>query len=287
MTVLKKKNNLHRMNNTVTRTISGVCFLAIVIGGLLISKYLYAALLTFMMVTMLYEFYRMTMGGEYPKIRTLAILLGCGAFLGLFTVMAFRLDIRLMGLSGILLLLLMISTLMVRNKKDFKDFAFLYTGLMYIAVPLTLSNFVVFDQAGNFDGRPMLAFFIIIWASDVGAYCIGMLLGKYTPKLFPSVSPKKSWAGFWGGLVFAVLAGFILVWTGLWDWPIIHVIILSILMHVAGVYGDLFESQWKRVCDIKDSGNIIPGHGGMLDRFDSALFAIPAGVIYLVIIGLL
>ena len=145
----------------------------------------------------------------------------------------------------------------------------------------------VFDQAGQFNGRPMLAFFIIIWASDVGAYCIGMFLGKYSKKLFPSVSPKKTWAGFWGGLVFAVLAGLILVWTGLWTYPWYHAVILSIIMHVAGVFGDLFESQWKRVCDIKDSGNIIPGHGGMMDRFDSALFAIPAGVIYLVIIGLL
>ena len=275
------------MNNTVTRTLSGICFLAIVIGGLLLNKYLFASLITFMMVTMLYEFYRMTMGELFPRTRALAITLGCCSFLSLFFVMAFRLDIRLVGFSAILLLVLMVSTLMVKDKGEFKLFAFLYTGLMYIAVPLTLSNFVVFDQAGQFNGRPMLAFFIIIWASDVGAYCVGMLLGKYSKKLFPSVSPKKTWAGFWGGLVFAILAGLILVWTGLWTYPWYHAVILSIIMHVAGVFGDLFESQWKRVCDIKDSGNIIPGHGGMMDRFDSALFAIPAGVIYLVIIGLL
>ena len=275
------------MNNTVKRTISGICFLAIVISCLLIDKYLYAALITLMMATMLFEFYRMTMGEKFPRIRVLAIVLGCCAFLSLFLVMAFRLDIKIIGISAILLLVLMVSTLMVKDKADFKLFAFLYTGLMYIAVPLTLSNFVVFDPAGQYDGRPMLAFLIIIWASDVGAYCIGMLLGKYTKKLFPSVSPKKTWAGFWGGLAFAVLAGLILDWTGLWTYPLLHAVILSVVMHVAGVFGDLFESQWKRVCEIKDSGDIIPGHGGMLDRFDSALFAIPAGVIYLVIIGLL
>ena len=274
------------MNNTVTRTLSGICFLAIVIGGLLFNKYLYAVLFTFMMVTMLYEFYRMTMGDLFPRSRMLAILLGCCVFLSLFCIMAFRLDVRLVSVGAIILLLLMISTLFVKDKADFKLFAFLYTGLMYIAVPLALSNFVVFDKAGNFDGRPMLSFFIIIWASDVGAYCLGMLLGKYTGKLFPSVSPKKTWAGFWGGLLFAVMAGLILVWTGLWTYPWYHAVILSVIMHVAGVFGDLFESQWKRVCEIKDSGNIIPGHGGMLDRFDSALFAIPAGVIYLVLIGL-
>ena len=274
------------MNNTVKRTLSGICFLAIVIGGLLVNKYLYAALITFMMVTMLWEFYHMTMGERFPRTRSLAIVLGCGAFLSLFFALAFQLNIRVVAFTAILLLVLMVSTLMVKDKADFKLFAFLYTGLMYIAVPLTLSNFVVFDHAGNFDGRPMLAFFIIIWASDVGAYCVGMLLGKYSKKLFPSVSPKKTWAGFWGGLLFAVLAGLILVWTGLWTYPWYHAIILSLIMHVAGVYGDLFESQWKRVCEVKDSGDIIPGHGGMMDRFDSALFAIPAGVIYLVLIGL-
>ena len=277
------------MNNTVKRSLSGICFLAIVIGGLLVDKYLYAVLISFMMVTMLWEFYHMTMGERFPRTRILAIVLGCGAFLGLFFALAFQLNIRVVAFSAILLLVLMVSTLMVKDKADFKLFAFLYTGLMYIAVPLTLSNFVVFDHAGNFDGRPMLAFFIIIWASDVGAYCVGMLLGKYSKKLFPSVSPKKTWAGFWGGMVFAILAGFLMVqfWSGLWPHPKYHAIILSIIMHVAGVYGDLFESQWKRVCEVKDSGNIIPGHGGMMDRFDSALFAIPAGVIYMVLIGLL
>ena len=275
------------MNNTVKRSISGVCFLAIVLGGLLLDKYLYAALFLFMMVTMLHEFYQMTMGDKYRLSRVLAILMGCCGFALLFCVMAFGLDIRYIGINAVLLILVMISSLLVKDKTDFKLFAFLYTGILYIAVPLILANFVVFDDAGVFDGKMMLAFFIIIWASDVGAYCIGMLFGKYTKKLFPSVSPKKSWAGFWGGLAFAILAGLILVWTGLWEYPLLHAVILSVIMNVAGVYGDLFESQWKRVCGIKDSGNIIPGHGGMLERFDSALFAIPAGVVYLGIVGLL
>ena len=274
------------MNNTVTRTLSGIVFLAVVIGSLLIDKFLYAALLLFMMVTMLSEFYRMTMGDKYRAFRVLAILLGCCAFLMMFGVMAFGLDIRLISLNSLLLVTLMSGSLFVKDKADFKLFAFLYTGLLYIAVPLVLSNFVVFRPGAGFDGRLMLSFFIIIWSSDVGAYCVGMLFGKNGQKLFPSVSPKKSWAGYWGGLGFAVLAGAVLVWTGLLKFPLLHGLVLAAIMHVAGVFGDLFESQWKRVCDIKDSGNIIPGHGGMLDRFDSALFAIPAGVIYLVLTGL-
>jgi len=275
------------MNNTVTRTIAGIGFLAVVLGGLLVNQYLYAALFILMMGTMLYEFYRMTMGDAYRYSQILAILLGISAFSVVFSIFAFGLDIRFISLNAILLLAIMITSLFAKDKTDFKSYGFIYTGLMYIAMPLTLSNCIMFDRSGNFSGVMMLSFFCIIWASDVGAYCFGLLFGKNGKKLFPSVSPKKSWAGFWGGLVMALVTGAILYWTKMLSFPLIHCLILSTIMNVTGVFGDLFESQWKRVCDIKDSGNLIPGHGGMLDRFDSALFAIPAGVIYLVIIGLL
>ena len=134
----------------------------------------------------------------------------------------------------------------------------------------------------------MVAFFCIIWASDVGAYCFGMLLGQkiWPAKLCPTISPKKSWAGYIGGLLMAVLAGAILKWTGLVSFPMLHCLIMAALMHVMGVFGDLFESMWKRAAGIKDSGNIIPGHGGLMDRFDSALFAIPTGYIYLLVFNL-
>ena len=116
-----------------------------------------------------------------------------------------------------------------------------------------------------------------------------MLLGQksWSKKLCPSISPKKSWAGFWGGLLTALLTGAILYWTGLFTFPIWHCLIVSALMNVMGVFGDLFESLWKRAAGVKDSGNIIPGHGGLMDRFDSALFAIPVGYIYLLLLHLL
>jgi len=275
------------MNNTLVRTISGIVFLAIVLGGLLFNQYLYAALLVLMTGSMLYEFYKMTMGERYKGSQYLAIFTGVSAFCCVFAIKAFSLPLHYISINAILLLSLMTTSLFAKDKTDFKLYAFLYTGLVYIAMPLVLSNFIVFDKAGNFSGLMMLSFFCIIWASDTGAYCVGMLFGKNGKKLFPTVSPKKSWAGFWGGLATAILTGAVLFWTGLLEFPLIHCMILAAVMNVAAVYGDLFESQWKRVCDVKDSGNIIPGHGGMLDRFDSALFAIPAGVIYLVIIGLL
>ncbi len=274
------------MNNTVKRSLSGVVFLAVMISCLYLNEWLYGALLIFMMIAMLHEFFAMTMGDKYKLSRVLAILLGVCSFVSLFLVYRFSLDFKFVGINVILLLGIMISSLYVKDKTEFRRFAFIYTGLLYIAIPLSLSNLVVL-RGGAFDGTLMLAFFCIIWASDVGAYCIGMLFGKNGRKLFPTVSPKKSWAGFWGGMLMAVVAAMILSLTGLFTFPWWHSIILAVIMHSLGVYGDLFESQWKRVCEVKDSGNIIPGHGGALDRFDSALFAIPAGVIYLVINGLI
>ena len=137
-------------------------------------------------------------------------------------------------------------------------------------------------------GIMLLCFFCIIWGSDVGAYIFGMALGqKYGKKLFPSISPKKSWIGFWGGLLTAVIVAVALHYAGVFTFGLVHCIAIAILLNVTGVYGDLIESQWKRHYEVKDSGTIIPGHGGLLDRFDSALMAIPVGIIYLVVMNVL
>ena len=177
---------------------------------------------------------------------------------------------------------------MVLNHKDFKDNAYVLAGLAYIGLPISLSPFVV-STAEGYSGLLMLSFFIIIWASDVGAYCFGMLLGQkiWPAKMCPEISPKKSWAGFVGGWITVLLAAYILLRTGMITFPVVHVLVMASLMHVTGVFGDLFESLWKRQFGVKDSGNIMPGHGGLLDRFDSALFAIPTGYVYLLLIGLL
>ena len=125
---------------------------------------------------------------------------------------------------------------------------------------------------------------MIIWGSDVGAYIFGITLGqRYGKKLFPSISPKKSWIGFWGGMAMAIALAVGLHYLGMLPFDLPHCIAMSVLLNVTGVYGDLIESQWKRHYEVKDSGNIIPGHGGLLDRFDSALIAIPIGIIYLVV----
>ena len=275
------------MNNTVVRTLSGAVYGALIFCSLLINGYFFAALIVFSMCAMMVEFYRMTMGESYKFSRALAIGAGVILFLLLYFCKAFHMPGKFVALAIIPILIVMFNSLLVKDKSEFTKFAFIYTGLLYIAVPMSLSNLLAFRE-GTFNGLLLLCFFIIIWCSDIGAYILGSLFGqKYGRKIAPEISPKKSWIGFWGGLLFAVLAAMILHWTGLLSFPLVHCIILAVLMHGSGVAGDLFESMWKRCCNVKDSGNLIPGHGGMLDRLDSTLFAMPVGAIYLALFNLI
>ncbi len=274
------------MNNTVKRTISGAVIILVMLAGLLVGRYAFAILMLFIMVAMMHEFYTITMNGRYKFSRLLAMLAGIVFFMLIFFVQAGRLESEYITLSIVPVILIMCNSLYVKDKQDFGKFADLYTGLLYIAIPIAMSCIVVFRD-GEFCGHVLLAFFIIIWSSDVGGFVFGSTLGRYfTKKLFPDVSPKKSWAGFWGGLACAVAAAIILKYNMLNFLSLWQAVLLGVVMNIAAVYGDLFESQWKRCYEVKDSGNIIPGHGGILDRFDSTLFAMPAGVLLMVLLGL-
>ncbi len=254
---------------------------------LLWSQWLFGALVIFMMIGMMSEFFTITMGDRYKVSRALAILAGVVLFTLIYLVAAYQMPVKYVALSIVPVIVVMINSLYVEDKTDYAKFSNLYTGLIYIAVPLALSNLVAFRN-GHFSGMLLVSFFVLIWSSDIGAYIFGMALGqKYGKKLFPSVSPKKTWIGYWGGMFFAIMAAHILNLTGMLSLPMLHSVILAIVMHVAGVYGDLFESQWKRIYGIKDSGTIIPGHGGLLDRFDSTLLAMPVGALYLSLFDLL
>ena len=276
------------MNNFIKRTISGVGFAAIMLAALLTNKFVYGAVMLFALVVMMWEFLKMTCGKEYRYSQILSILAGATLFTLVWLFKGLNFPGRLVILAFVPVFILMINSLYVKDKSRFNKFANLYTAIIYIAVPWSVINFAAFGPDNQFNGMLLLSFFAIIWGSDVGAYLFGITLGqKYGKKLFPSISPKKSWIGFWGGLATSVLVAFLLNKFGLLELPMIHCLILGLLIDCAGVYGDLIESQWKRYYEVKDSGNIIPGHGGLLDRFDSALVAIPLGVIYMVVFNLL
>ena len=276
------------MTNFIKRTISGIGFAAIMLAAFLTNKYIFGVVMLFSLIVMMREFLKMTCGKNYWFSQILSILAGATLFTLIYLYKGFNFPGRLVILAFVPVFVLMINSLYVRDKSRFDKFSNLYTALIYIAVPWSLLNFAVFNAEGEFNGMLLLCFFAIIWGTDVGAYLFGITLGqKYGKKLFPSISPKKSWIGFWGGIFMAVGVAVALHYAGLFCSELIHCICMSLLLSVTGVYGDLIESQWKRHYEVKDSGTIIPGHGGLLDRFDSALIAIPIGIIYLVVMNVL
>ena len=282
------KTNLHLMNNFVKRTLSGIGFAAVMIAALLTNKFVFGFVMLLSLVIMMKEFLQMTCGSEYRYSQVLSIFAGSTLFVLTYLFKGFNIPGRFLILALIPVFMVMINSLYVKDKRSFNKFANLYTSIIYIAVPWSLFNFAAFTADAQFNGILLLSFIVIVWASDVGAYLFGITLGqKYGKKLFPSISPKKSWIGFWGGFATSIAVGVLMHHFEILKFPLIHCIILAVLIDIASVYGDLIESQWKRHYELKDSGNLIPGHGGLLDRFDSALVAIPVGVIYLVVCNLL
>ena len=182
---------------------------------------------------------------------------------------------------------LLVAELYGKQPDPINNWAYTMLSQMYIALPFSLINVLAFTATP--DGRVMfntilpLSVFVCLWLNDTGAYCVGSLLGRH--KLFPRISPGKSWEGSIGGGLLVVALAWTYGWyenqQGIallneWQWAGLGLVIV-----VFGTWGDLVESLFKRTLGIKDSGNILPGHGGMLDRFDSSLLAIPAAVIYL------
>lgn len=183
---------------------------------------------------------------------------------------------------------LFISELYFKNQDAINDWAYTMLSQMYIALPFAMINIVAFetneDGSVHFDTLLPLSIFVFLWINDTGAYCSGSLFVKH--KLFPRISPAKSWEGSIGGGIFVLIAAGILGYYANFgelqhSLNILEWMGLGLIVVFFGTWGDLVESLFKRTLGIKDSGNILPGHGGMLDRFDSSLMAIPAAVVYL------
>jgi phosphatidate cytidylyltransferase len=275
------------MKNLLIRTLSGLVFIGIMVGCLLGGAIPYICLMWFLLAGMLYEFYRLTLERKHRLQKTAGVAFGIVLWSVSFHLLqgkALVLDATaLIMVAALFVLLLLIAQLYQKDEKPFATPAYTLLGILYIAVPLSLFNFL------GVHNRPvLLGLFIILWSSDVGAYVFGMLFGqKGKHKLFPSVSPKKSWEGFIGGVFTSAATGYVLWSAGMLPYGLIHILTISLLIAVFGVFGDLVESMLKRSAGVKDSGRIMPGHGGLLDRFDAALFAIPVTLFYMKICALL
>ena len=280
-------------SNFVVRTLTGLVFVLVLIGGILWNWMTFALLFAVITGLTIWEFTTIINKNLDLQVnRLITTVAGVYFFLAVF---AFNREIA--GAEVFIpyvlsIIYLPISELYLKYEKALLNWAFAFMAQLYIALPF--STICILSFFKTYENHTYLVYytpiftlsvFIFIWLSDSGAYIVGSKIGKR--KLFPSISPKKSWEGSIGGAVFAIIASQLIAlnadsfsatstlanhlgWAG-----------LALVVVVFGTWGDLVESLIKRRLGIKDSGNILPGHGGMLDRFDSSLMAFPAAMVYI------
>lgn len=278
-----------KMKNLVIRSLSGAVLGVVVLGAILWSQWSFGALLLVLSLAGMHEFYALCeRRGEAPQ-RVLGLLSGALLFALNFAFVSD--DIRILGPashafgSGMAFLLLLMPLLFVcelyrKRENPAANIAVTLLGVVYVALPFSLLLYLPILSTDAWTPWVVVAYVAIIWANDVCAYLVGMTVGRH--KLFERLSPKKSWEGFFGGLVGAVGAGLaaghllgasLAAWAG-----------LALVASVVAVAGDLAESMFKRAAGVKDSGSLIPGHGGVLDRFDAMLLSAPFVFVYMIFV---
>lgn len=283
------------MSNLVLRSISGLIYVALVIGALLAGPKWAIALFSIFGVVSILEFRNITEIGKGDNtFKTITAIVDIVFFLSFCVAISAcvwsNMDTAnplaasmVVALCAILvipyLLLRMVLALFQSKGTALKDLAWSVFGLLYIFIGIISLNILCFTPLGC---TIALIMFALIWLNDTGAYCTGSLFGRHP--MWPRLSPKKSWEGFAGGLAFCMIAGVVTsFFTTEPNLPMVAWIAYGIIVCAFSTWGDLFESLIKRTLGIKDSGNIIPGHGGILDRIDSLLFVAPVTLILLVI----
>lgn len=270
------------MNSFVKRTITGVIFVILIIGSVVLSPWIFAALFFLITIGGLFEYLRISkaLGGNVSK----AALLVSAAFIYLLIVSVTLGYVSPNALIyGLLIFpLIAIFELFRNNNTPLSNVSHAIAGILWIALPLALLN-CFFNPNPNPEAAwsqsgALLGFFLILWIYDSGAYIAGSMFGKH--KMMKSISPKKSWEGFAGGTILGFLTAF-LVSASFTEFSLGEWMIIAIMIIIFGTLGDFIESMLKRSAGIKDSGSILPGHGGILDRFDAVLIAAP--VIFLLI----
>ena len=281
------------MKNFIIRTITGVIFVAAIVASFLRPE---AMVLLFSIVTgmTIWEFTGLVNEREHVTVNRF-ICTVAGVYF--FYAMTYFCSDLYAGVAKsvvfipylVTIVYLLIAELYLKQDDPIQDWAYTMLSQMYIALPFSLLNVLAFTANGSgmvaFNTLLPLSVFVFLWVNDTGAYCVGSLLGRH--KLFPRISPGKSWEGSIGGAVFVLAAAWAVsyflddVMLNLYEW-----LGLGLVVVIFGTWGDLVESLFKRTLGVKDSGSILPGHGGMLDRFDSSLLAIPAAVIYLYTLSL-
>ena len=278
-----------KKQNFIARTITGVLFVAILVTCFLRAQ---SMILLFALITGLtiWEFGRLVNEWDDIQInRFISTVAGVYFFLAMAGYCTGMATLTVFIPYLITIIYLIISELFLKAPNPVNNWAYTMLSQMYIALPLSTINLLAFHTGGEgqYNALLPLSIFVFLWVNDTGAYCVGSLIGKH--KLFPRVSPGKTWEGSVGGGLLVLVAAAVIGWLTSGESDSLSIPVwmgLGLVVVVFGTLGDLVESMFKRTLGVKDSGNILPGHGGMLDRFDSSLMAIPAAVVYLFTLSL-
>jgi phosphatidate cytidylyltransferase len=264
-----------------TRAITAFFFAIVMLGSFFLGAEVFTLFYLILSLAGLYEFYTLVHTAGIRPHKIIGIFLGLLLFVFIALFPVFPFDSKYFLLAVPLAVSVFLFELYRTDKSPFHNIGYTYLGLLFVVVPFCFFYALGFLKDHTFSFHLPFAFMLMLWASDTGAYLFGRKLGK--TKLFERHSPKKTWEGFGGGILMSLLvAGIIsyffteiplLVWAG-----------MSMLIVSFGTLGDLVESMLKRSLDVKDSGTLLPGHGGLLDRFDGLLVAAPIVYVYLYLI---
>ncbi|MBR1774722.1 MAG: phosphatidate cytidylyltransferase [Bacteroidales bacterium] len=267
------------MNNLLKRAITGAIYVLSVIAAIFIHPIITAVYFLIIAIIGLWEFYNIAGKKNIManKITAMGLCLFTYACVLLISECEFQ-SAKVVTCFAILdILLIFINELYRKSENPFTNIAYTLMGIIYVVVPLALTNMII-KTDGKFSPMILMSVFIFAWCNDTFAYLTGMKFGKH--KLFERISPKKTWEGWVGGFLFTIIAAIIV--SHFSDaLSVIDFIVIAVITSVIGTFGDLVESMFKRQVGVKDSGNILPGHGGILDRFDILLLVLPAVWLYL------
>ena len=263
-----------------TRAITGVLFVAAMLVSVLFGEYTFSVCMLLLSVFCLDEFYRLVKKDPVKPHRFLGIILGLGIFIPTAAYFLKGDELACILIAVPLSVLIFLAELYRKSEVPFHNIAYTFLGVLLVILPFNFFHAMAFIE-GAYNFHLPLGFLLLLWAHDTGAYLIGVKLGKN--RLFERHSPKKSWEGFFGGMVTSLLVSWVLsnYYTEL---SALHWAAISLIIAVIGTYGDLVESMLKRSMNKKDSGSLLPGHGGLLDRFDGLFLSVPLVFVYLYIV---
>jgi len=265
----------------VLRITTGLVFLIIVIGAILLNPYTLASLFYVVGVLGMLEYYSLVKIGGYHPQGTLGVITGTALYVTIELVKLKVAGTAIVSLSIPFFMAIFVYELYRKRPDPFTNIAHTIVGIIYIMAPLALLNVFTFEEIiVEYKPGVILGFFVLLWLNDTGAFVFGKLFGR--TKLFPRISPNKTWEGTIGGGL-ATMTGAVIISTYTNEISIINWLVLGLIIVVAASFGDLVESMLKRSLKVKDSSNLLPGHGGILDRFDGVLLASPIAFTYLML----